>query len=178
MTAAPASGGSADDFRKWMSRWATGVCVVTARDGAADAGLTVNAFLSVSLHPPSVLVSLTLDADTTPVIERSRAFAVNLLAADQRALSEQFARTLSSQDKFQGVPVHRGVAGVPLLDGALGALECRVAAWVPQFDHVLVVGEVVRQEVGRDAEPLLFYRSGYAEAEAGGRLRLPSPSDR
>ncbi|HXQ79552.1 MAG TPA: flavin reductase family protein, partial [Thermoplasmata archaeon] len=79
------------EFRNVMARWATGVSVVTARDGPLDAGLTVNAFLSVSLAPPSVLVSLTEDSDTTPVIERTGLFAVNFLAADQRALSERFA---------------------------------------------------------------------------------------
>jgi flavin reductase (DIM6/NTAB) family NADH-FMN oxidoreductase RutF len=164
---------AADAFRRWMARWATGVSVVTARDGAEDAGLTVNAFLSVSVRPPSLLVSLTLDADTTPVIQRSRAFAVNVLAADQRALSERFARTLPPVEKFRGVPLHRGLTGAALLDGTLGAAECRVAAWLPQFDHVLVVGEVLRQEGGRDADPLLFFRSGYAETEGAGRLRLP-----
>ena len=87
-----------------MSRWATGVSVVTARDGSADAGLTVNAFLSVSLHPPTVLVSLTQDADTTPVIERTGPFAVNFLAADQRALSERFARRRPSVGEVHGRP--------------------------------------------------------------------------
>jgi flavin reductase (DIM6/NTAB) family NADH-FMN oxidoreductase RutF len=165
---------SADEFRRWMGRWATGVAVVTAHDHGADAGLTVNALLSVSLTPPSVLVSLTHDADTTPLIEKSRAFAVNLLAADQRSLSERFARTLPSAEKFQGLPLHRGATGAPLLDGTLGALECQVAGWVPQYDHVLVIGEVVRTETGRDADPLVYYRSGYAEAEPRGRLRLPT----
>ena len=160
------------EFRALMARWPTGVSVVTARDGTADAGLTVNAFLSVSLHPPSVLVSLTLDADTTPVIERTGLFAVNFLAADQRALSERFARTVPSAEKFAGLPVHRGATGVALLEGTLGAIECRVASHVRSYDHILFVGEVVRSERGRDAPPLLFFRSAYAEAEGADRLHL------
>lgn len=159
-------------FRGLMGRWATGVSVVTARDAGGDAGLTVNAFLSVSLAPPSVLVSLQDDVDTLPVLERSRAFAVNLLAADQRALSERFARSIPSAEKFRDLAFHRGTTGAALLDGTLGALECRVLAVQPAFDHRLVLGEVVELEVGREAPPLLFFRSGYADAEAPDRLRL------
>ncbi|HYB79179.1 MAG TPA: flavin reductase family protein [Thermoplasmata archaeon] len=166
------------EFRTLMARWPTGVTVVTARDGAMDAGLTVNAFLSVSLAPPSVLVSLTRDADTTPVIERTGTFAVNFLAADQRALSERFARAVAPAEKFVGIPVHRGVTGVALLDATLGAVECRVGSRVPMHDHVLFVGQVVHQELGREAPPLLFFRSAYAEAEGSDRLHLGTRAQR
>jgi flavin reductase (DIM6/NTAB) family NADH-FMN oxidoreductase RutF len=173
MTVAPGPGPGAAEFRALMSRWATGVAIVTARDDRGDAGLTVNALVSVSLAPPSLLVSLTVDADTTPVIQRSRSFVANFLAADQRALSERFATVLPPGEKFRDLPVHRGTTGAALLDGTLGAVECRVAAWIPRYDHVLIVGEVVHQEVGRDAPPLLFLRSGYAEPMPGDGLRLP-----
>jgi len=159
-------------FRTLMARWPTGVSVVTARDGPLDAGLTVNAFLSVSLAPPSVLVSLTEDADTTPVIERTGLFAVNLLASDQRALSERFARPDPPAEKFAGLTVHRGRTGVALLDGTLGALECRMVSRVPAYDHVLFVGEVVHLEFGQDGPPLVFFQSAYAEAEGTDRLHL------
>jgi len=160
------------EFRGLMGRWPTGVSVVTAREGPLDAGLTVNALLSISLAPPSILVSLTEDADTTPVVDRTGQFAVNFLAADQRSLSERFALAIPPAEKFVGVPVHRGTTGVALLDGTLGAAECRLVARVPAFDHVLFVGEVVHLERGRDAPPLLFFRSAYAEAEGADRLHL------
>jgi flavin reductase (DIM6/NTAB) family NADH-FMN oxidoreductase RutF len=156
-----------------MGRWATGVSVVTAHHGTADAGLTVNALLSVALQPPSLLVSLTRDADTVPVLEASGAFGVSFLAADQRQLSERFASTLPPPEKFRDVPFHRGALGVALLDGALGWAECRVVARTERYDHLLFVGEVARQALGRDVDPLLFYRSGYAETVGDGRLRLP-----
>jgi flavin reductase (DIM6/NTAB) family NADH-FMN oxidoreductase RutF len=162
-------------FRALMARWATGVTVVTAHDAGADAGLTVNAFLSVSLTPPTVLVSLTRNVDTLPLIERSRRFAVNILAADQRPLSDRFASTRPSAEKFEALPLHRSASGIALLDGTLGSLECRVSALHPAFDHVLVVGEVEHQEGGRSAPPLLYYHSGYAEVDAEGRVRLPLP---
>lgn len=159
-------------FRAIMARWATGVSVVTSRDRGADAGLTVNALLSVALEPPSVLVSLQRDVDTLPVLRRSGVFAVSLLAADQRSLSERFAQAVPSDAKFRGVAVHRGTTGAPLLDGALAVLECRLVSATPAFDHVLVVGEVVRAEEGADTAPLLFFRGRYAEAESANRLRL------
>jgi flavin reductase (DIM6/NTAB) family NADH-FMN oxidoreductase RutF len=162
-------------FRATMARWATGVSVVTTRDGEEDAGLTVNAFLSVSLHPPSVLVSLQDDVDTLPLLERSRAFAVNVLAADQQALSERFARTVPAAEKFRDLAFHRGTTGAAILDGTLGAIECRVLTVTPAFDHRLVLGEVVELEAGHDGLPLLFFRSGYAAAEPSDRLHLPPP---
>ncbi|HYB77214.1 MAG TPA: flavin reductase family protein, partial [Thermoplasmata archaeon] len=114
----------------------------------------------------------TRDADTTPVIERTGQFAVNFLAADQRPVSERFARQVPSAEKFQGLPFHRGTTGLALVDGTLGAVECRVATHVPAYDHILFVGEVVHEELGRDAPPLLFFRAAYAEAEAPDRLHL------
>jgi flavin reductase (DIM6/NTAB) family NADH-FMN oxidoreductase RutF len=159
-------------FRRLMARWATGVSVLTARDGDVDGGLTVNAFLSVSLSPPAVLVSLMRDVDTLSLIEHSRRFAVSFLAADQRSLSERFARMIPLAEKFRGVAFHRGVSGLALLDGTLGALECQVASLTPTYDHVLAVGEVVHQELGREAPPLVFFRSTYAEPEGPDRLRF------
>jgi flavin reductase (DIM6/NTAB) family NADH-FMN oxidoreductase RutF len=159
-------------FRRLMSRWATGVSVVTAREFDRDAGLTVNALTSISLAPPSLLVSLTRDADTTPFIERSGRFAASFLAADQRELSERFARTIPPEEKFRDLPVHRGPNGLALLDGAIGAAECRVVSKTPAYDHLLIVGEVVYQEIGREALPLLYFGSGYGEA-TGDTVRLP-----
>src|SRR5215831_6015383 len=126
-----------------MARWATGVAVVTSRGPDGDVGLTVNSLTSVALEPPLLLVSLGDEADSTPVIAAHRLFAASFLAADQRALSERFAQTLPAPAKFAGVPLHRGVTGAALLDGAIAHLECRVESTVPVADHTLVVGRVV-----------------------------------
>jgi flavin reductase (DIM6/NTAB) family NADH-FMN oxidoreductase RutF len=155
-----------------MSQWATGVSVVTAHDADADAGLTVNGLLSVSLAPPSLLVSIANDTDTLPLIGRSGYFGASILTAAQRAVSERFARALPSVEKFGGIPIHRGPHGSPLVDGSLGTLECRVLSRTAVFDHTLVVGEVVHAESGPDAVPLVYYHSGYAEPDAPDRLRL------
>ncbi|HTT16883.1 MAG TPA: flavin reductase family protein [Thermoplasmata archaeon] len=159
-------------FRSAMGRWATGVSVVTAHAGGVDAGLTVNALLSVALAPPTLLVSLQRDVEALPVLRASGRFAVSLLAADQRELSVRFAAAVPSVEKFRGLAFHRGATGAPLLDGALAVFECRRLSETAAFDHVLVVGEVVRLEAGPDRAPLLFYRGAYADEEAPGRLAL------
>jgi flavin reductase (DIM6/NTAB) family NADH-FMN oxidoreductase RutF len=160
-------------FRRLMARWATGVSVVTAQDDGKDDGLTVNSFLSVSLSPPRVLVSIMTDADAWGTIRRSKAFAVSILSASQRAISERFAQHLPSDEKFAGIPFHRGITRAALLDGTLAQFECDVAQEIDAGDHTLFLGRVIAADEGVDAPPLLFYRSGYAEAESGDRMRLP-----
>jgi flavin reductase (DIM6/NTAB) family NADH-FMN oxidoreductase RutF len=166
------------EFRRLMGRWATGVSVVTAREGPVDYGLTVNALLSVSLAPPLLLASLTHDADTTPVILRTGWFAAHLLAHDQRPLSERFASMAPPSEKFHGVPTHRLPNGMPALDGALASFECRLDRSFPVEDHRLLVGRVESFEAGRDVAPLLFFRSHYGESEGEERVRLAPPPSR
>lgn len=161
------------EFRRFMGRWATGVSVVTAREGEHDHGLTVNAFLSVSLDPPTVLVSLGEEANTTPVVLMTRRFAVNVLRHDQEALSRRFAQVGPIDTKFEKLPLHRNEDGIALLDGTLGALSCEVVETHRVHDHHLIVGRVLSIEAGPDGLPLLFYRGRYGEANAPGAVRLP-----
>jgi 3-hydroxy-9,10-secoandrosta-1,3,5(10)-triene-9,17-dione monooxygenase reductase component len=163
-------------FRRLMARWATGVSVVTTHDAGRDEGLTVNSFLSVSLTPPRVLISIMTDADAWMTIRRSQAFAVSVLAANQRAISERFAKRIPSAEKFAGIELHRGLTDAALLDGSIATFECQVAKEIDAGDHMLFLGLVVAAEEGVDAPPLLFYRSAYAEAEPDDLLRLPRSS--
>ncbi len=149
-------------FRRVMARWATGVSVVTAHENRLDFGLTVNAFLSVSLHPPSVLISLGTEAETTPVVERTHRFTVNVLSERQRDVSVRFAGTGPSEEKFRALPMRRGLGDVPLLDGAVAVLECAVRSTWKVSDHLLFVGEVIELSVGPDESPLVYYQSDYA----------------
>ena len=161
-----------EEFRRAMARWASGVSIVTGRDGSFDVGMTVNSLISVALRPPTLLVSLSESADSTPVIERSKVFGVSVLHAAQRPISERFAEAIPSEEKFAGVEVHRGSTGVALLNGSLATFECRVEAVLPVADHHLVVGTVVAVEVGPDELPLAFFRSRYAEPAARDLLKL------
>jgi 3-hydroxy-9,10-secoandrosta-1,3,5(10)-triene-9,17-dione monooxygenase reductase component len=177
MAAAPSPSVESVRFRRLMARWATGVSVVTAHEASRDDGLTVNSFLSISLTPPRVLISIMTDAEAWKTIHRSRAFAVSVLAAGQREISERFAKRIPSVDKFEGIHFHRGTTQAALLDGTLAVFECRVAQEIDAGDHMLFVGDVVAAEEGADGAPLLFYRSGYAEAESDERMRLPRGPD-
>ncbi|HEV2519744.1 MAG TPA: flavin reductase family protein [Thermoplasmata archaeon] len=161
-------------FRQLMARWPTGVAVVTTRSDSVDHGLTVNALLSVSLQPPSLLVSLGTEADSTPAVERAGRFAVSFLSAGQRPISERFARTVPPEEKFRDLPMDRTPSGLAILPGALARLECTVRSVTAGFDHRLVLGEVVWCEGGPDGTPLLFHRSGYAEDDGRGGVKLPA----
>ena len=164
-----------ETFRSVMGRFATGVTVVTASHRGRDGGMTVNAFLSVSLEPPTVLVALNAKADTTSLVEASGRFGVNLLSARQLTFSELFASRRPSSEKFEGVAFHRGPLGTPLLDGTLGSFECKVVQTVTRSTHRLFLGQVVAMEEGKEELPLVFWRSEYARPSQGGGLVM-SPS--
>ena len=144
------------DFRAALGLFATGVTIVTAR--AADGtpvGLTANSFNSVSLSPPLVLWSLSLQAGSMPVFAKGSHYAIHILAADQRALAERFAAR--GADRFAGLDWREGSGGVPLLDGAAAVLECHNRNRHEEGDHVIFVGEVEQCRYRADASPLIFH---------------------
>ena len=147
------------EFRRVMGCFATGVTVVTTRSLAGEFhGLTANAFSSVSLDPPLVMVCIDKKSESYPCFEQSGVFTVNTLAADQEHLSRRFAA--SGGDKFSGVEYQIGANGTPILSGTLAYLECKVAAAYDAGDHTIYVGEVQQAEA-RPGAPLVFYRGGY-----------------
>jgi len=150
---------SEDRFRQALGRFASGVTVVTTHDAGVPIGLTVSSFASLSLDPPLVLVCIDLRVRANAAISQAGAFAVNVLTAEQEHLSRQFATR--DIDRFAGVAWQPGAAlGLPVLDGALAQLECRLHQMLPGGDHTIFVGEVVAAELG-DAAPLLYFRSAY-----------------
>ena len=152
-----------DTFRAVLGRFASGVTIVTTRDGdGRDHGLTVSAFASLSLSPPLILVCIDQGSSLHPVIASAPHFAVNILASSQEALSRRFSG--KDLERFDGIGYQRGVTGVAVLDEVLAYLECRVAHRLDQGDHTIVVGEVEAAEAGT-GRPLLYYRGGYAALE-------------
>ena len=152
-----------DLFRSVLSRFASGVTIITTHDGEGrDHGMTVSAFSSLSLDPPLVMVAIGHDATMAPVMATATSFAVNILSDSQESLSRRFSGKLD--DRFAGVGTVRGTLGDALLDDALATLECRVVARHPAGDHDIVVGEV-EEGVAHDGRPLLYYRGGYAQLE-------------
>jgi flavin reductase (DIM6/NTAB) family NADH-FMN oxidoreductase RutF len=153
------------DFRTTMARFATGVTVVTTTLDSAYFGLTVNAFCSVSLNPPLILVSLDLGSQTYASIRQSGVFAVNVLTQQQEPLALRFARKDLASKRFNDIAIRVGeTTGVPLFAEALARIECRVSHEYPGGDHALMLGEVVSVDFRDDAlanEPLLYYRSAF-----------------
>ncbi|MEO6021803.1 MAG: flavin reductase family protein [Burkholderiales bacterium] len=146
-------------LRRALGSFVTGVTVVTTRSHDGElAGLTVNSFSSVSLSPPLVLWSLALTAVSFEIFERASHFAVNILAEDQIHISERFAT--SGGDKFAGVKVREGLAGVPLLEDVAASFICRNTFRYPGGDHIILVGEVISYDQ-TEREPLLYSRGRY-----------------
>jgi flavin reductase (DIM6/NTAB) family NADH-FMN oxidoreductase RutF len=156
---------SAEDFKRALSRRASGVAVVTARNGERIHGMTVSAFTEVSLDPPLVLVCADKRSNTLPVIRAGGVFAINVLARDQQELSNRFAVKKDEDRRFDGLEFDRGRTGAPLLRGVAVNIDCRVVAEHDAGDHVLFLGEV--QEVRSfDHDPLLYFRGAYGGFES------------
>jgi 3-hydroxy-9,10-secoandrosta-1,3,5(10)-triene-9,17-dione monooxygenase reductase component len=142
-----------------MARFATGVTVITSTGTDGPAGMTANAVASLSLDPLLVMAGFDLRSRTLAAVRRSRRFAVNVLASDQEEVSRIFASKQPEPEKFTAC-THRVRAGVPVIDGALAWVCCRVSAVYPGGDHVIVVGEAMEMG-GNGGEPLLFYGGRY-----------------
>lgn len=153
------------EFREVLGRFATGVTVVTTCDGTQRSGITVNAFTSVSLDPPLVLICIERIAQIHDVLLHSGFFAVNILGTAQQSLSECFAsRSRLRHDAFCDAASHTVTTGAPILDGAHAFVDCRTIAVYPGGDHSIFVGQVEALGSGGDM-PLLYYRGTYRRAE-------------
>jgi flavin reductase (DIM6/NTAB) family NADH-FMN oxidoreductase RutF len=150
---------TSEEFRRACGRFATGVTIASVVDAKGTPhGLTVSSFTSVSLDPPLILICLGHAVSAIHHFRAASHFGINILAEDQRALSERFAR--KGHDRFDGVVWQAGQTGVPLLPGALAAIECAVHRIVPMGDHDILVGEMVHAQV-REGEPLLHFGGKY-----------------
>ena len=148
-------------FKLAMSHFASGVTVVTTEHEGTLYGMTVASFASLSLNPPLVLICIEKSVKSHEAIAAAEKFGVSMLAQEQSEISNRFA-SKKVEDRFDGVSWSRGELGMPLLDGAICAIECRVHNQLPGGDHSIFVGEVVSVRT-HEAKPLLYYRSGYRE---------------
>ena len=151
-----------DELRALLRTVPAPVTVVTVDVEGERLGLTVAAFVSLSLDPPLVGVAVSRHAAMHELLRRADAFAVNVLAAGQEHVAQHFARGVPPIGLWQGVDVRDGLTGAPLLDGAAGWLECRPEDVHSMGDHSLFVGQVVRAEAGAAAETLVYVRQRYA----------------
>jgi flavin reductase (DIM6/NTAB) family NADH-FMN oxidoreductase RutF len=161
------------DFKKAVSRFPTGVTVIATSDGKSRAGMTANAIFSLSLNPPSIVISLQSDAETTRLIGLTRKGAVSFLSSGQKHVSEMFSRRNSQEEKFRTIPWTEGRNGQPIMDGCISAIEIDVLNIIPAADHQLVVANVTRVVNSSGLVPLIYYSSGYATVLPDGKILLP-----
>jgi flavin reductase (DIM6/NTAB) family NADH-FMN oxidoreductase RutF len=150
-----------DEFKKALQQWASGVAVVATHSAKlGNQGMTVTAFSSVSMTPPQILICVNESADTGEGIKESERFSVNVLSDQQQNVSNHFAGGLSQQERFEKTGWTPGIQGVPLLNGCIMSLDCRVVEKVHAGTHWIIIGEV-ENAICRSGEPLLYFRSQY-----------------
>lgn len=154
------SGPDADSFRHVLGHYPTGVAVITAQSAHGPVGMAVNSFTALSLNPPLVLFCPAQTSTTWPLLREVGTIAINVLSARQEWVSRKFAAR--SPDRFSEIAWSVGDNGAPLLDDALGWLECSVTAEYPAGDHTVVIAEIelmgVHEAIG---DPLVFFRGAY-----------------
>ncbi|WP_329120773.1 flavin reductase family protein [Streptomyces sp. NBC_01465] len=165
-------GVSNEEFRAAMSRLAAGVVLVTARaedEGprGEDVGMTATAFLSVSLDPPLVMVSVRNGSRMDDLLAEQPLWAASLLSESQRHVAGRFAMKGRISDRllFEDIPYVRGKeSGAPLVGGALATLECRTEQRVEAGDHTLVIGRVLTADLpSSEGGPLTYFRGKYRQ---------------
>jgi flavin reductase (DIM6/NTAB) family NADH-FMN oxidoreductase RutF len=155
-------GPTVDPFvmRSAMGRFATGVTIVTNAEGERVHGMTANAFMSVSLEPPLVLVSLGKQARMTTILSESDTYGVSILANSQ----ESVARLFAGPKHPMRPPEFEWLGGVPVIAGSLVQLKARIIDRHEAGDHILFIGQVENLEV-RDGQPLLFHTGAFKLAQ-------------
>ncbi|MGG4454094.1 flavin reductase family protein [Brevibacillus porteri] len=148
-------------FRNAMGKFATGVTVITTEFEGRPYGMTANAFVSVSLNPKLVLVSIGLHAHMHKRLQQTERYAVNILASNQQSLSALFA----GQKKEETEIAFDTLDGLPVLQGTIATITCNVVSWHEAGDHTLFVGEVTDIRLN-EGEPLLFSQGKYRELAA------------
>jgi flavin reductase (DIM6/NTAB) family NADH-FMN oxidoreductase RutF len=151
------------EFRRALSRFATGVTVVTvAQKNGGTKGMTANAFTSVSLDPALVLVCVDLRARTHALLKSSPRFGVSVLDESQQSFAEFFAQPYADPARMSelGIYIRHETNGVPYIDGCLAHLVCRRVAARRAGDHTIFIGEVEHLSC-REGRPLLFYGGRY-----------------
>ena len=151
------------DFRNAMRQLTGGVSVITAGRGRDISGMTVTSVSSLSVDPPALIVSINREASSWPLVKRYGFFGVNILTSDQLDIAERFAGKggLKGADRFAGAAWNTRVSGVPLLAGALAAVDCEVEDIVERHSHAIVIGRVLDVAVSSRTAALAYWQGQY-----------------
>ena len=143
-------------FRTAMGKFATGVTVIATKHEGEVHGMTANAFMSVSLDPKLVVISIKENARMLSKIQESKTFTVNILAENQEEVSKVFAGQIKERHDI----AFDLLDDKPVIPGAIAQIACDVSAEHVEGDHTLFIGKVTAIELV-DNNPLLFYNGSY-----------------
>jgi flavin reductase (DIM6/NTAB) family NADH-FMN oxidoreductase RutF len=151
------------DFRNAMRQLTGGVSVITAGRGRDISGMTVTSVSSLSVDPPALIVSINREASSWPLVKRYGYFGVNILASDQIDIADRFTGKggLKGAARFAGAQWMTRASGVPLLAGALAAIDCEVEDIVERHSHAIVIGRVLDVAVSARTAALAYWQGRY-----------------
>jgi flavin reductase (DIM6/NTAB) family NADH-FMN oxidoreductase RutF len=151
------------DFRSAMRHLTGGVSVITAGRGRDISGMTVTSVSSLSVDPPALIVSINREASSWPLVKRYGFFGVNILTSDQIDIADRFTGKggLKGADRFAGARWMMRTSGVPLLAGALAAIDCEVEDIVERHSHAIVIGRVLDVAVSARTAALAYWQGRY-----------------
>jgi flavin reductase (DIM6/NTAB) family NADH-FMN oxidoreductase RutF len=151
-----------EKLRHAMRAWTTGVAVVTATHAGQQYGMTVNSFTSISLEPPLVSVTLKQLTHTHDLVVKSGVFAVTILTAEQKELSDLFAGKLPNiMDRFEGLQTEKLAIDAPILKNGMAYFNCRVVNSMPIGENTLFIAEVIAAQGEGAGEPLVYHNRVY-----------------
>ena len=177
---------ASDDFRGAMRHLAGGVSVITAGRGKDITGMTVTSVSSLSVDPPSLVVSINRASSSWPLLKRHGFFGVNILTADQLEVAERFTGKggLKGVERFAGASWTTAASGVPLLVGALAAIDCEAEDIVERHSHAIVIGRVLDLRLSSRTAALAYWQGQYVAIDQNedavrlAEVSLPVPRDR
>ena len=176
----------ADDFRGAMRHLAGGVSVITVGRGKDITGMTVTSVSSLSMEPPSLVVSINRASSSWPLLKRHGFFGVNILTADQLEVAERFTGKggLKGAERFAGASWTTAASGVPLLVGALAAIDCEAEDIVERHSHAVVIGRVLDLRLSSRTAALAYWQGQYVAIDQNedalrlAEVSVPAPRDR
>jgi flavin reductase (DIM6/NTAB) family NADH-FMN oxidoreductase RutF len=174
---------SSGEFRGAMRHLAGGVSVITAGRGRDISGMTVTSVSSLSVDPPTLVVSINRESSSWPLLRRYGFFGVNILTADQIDIAERFAGKdgLKGAARFAGAQWITRASGVPLLAGALAAIDCEVEDVVERHSHAIVIGRVLEMQLSSRTAALAYWQGQYVAIDQNedairlAEVSLPAP---
>jgi len=157
-----------NQFKDSMRHLAGAVSVITVGRGADRTGFTATSVTSLSIEPPSILVSLNRSSSSWPVLQRYGSFAVNVLSHDQHHIADRFAGRggIKGAERYEGAEWSELVTGTSVLSGALTVLDCELDEAIDRHSHSILIGRVRSVTVRNEAEPLLYWHGAYRHITA------------